>query len=292
MLISAASRGVLHMLVASLFFALMALFTKLLAGLPIAEIIFFRALLAAVLCLAGLWRLGLSPWGSDRAGLLLRGVAGFLALAQGFWLLHHIPLAAATTLTHLSPLFATLLGIWLVREKVTLLQLAFFALSFGGVVMVQGFDYRITLLHLLVGISASFCMSVAYTSVRRLGKTEHPLVIMFYFPLVCLPLSLAAMLLDFVSPTPIQWLYLLLLGLSAQVGQYCMTVAYQVAPISRVAIVSYSEVIFSILLGFVLFAEHFNALTYAGMALVLAGVIGQVLWRPAPQRGPLVMGEA
>jgi drug/metabolite transporter (DMT)-like permease len=42
----------------------------------------------------------------------------------------------------------------------------------------------------------------------------------------------------------------------------------------------------------VLFAEHFNALTYAGMALVLVGVIGQVLWKPAQHRGPLAVGEA
>jgi drug/metabolite transporter (DMT)-like permease len=271
--LSDTARGVLYMLVASFFFALMTVFTKLLAGLPIAEIIFIRALIAAVLCLLGIWRLRISPWGHDKPGLLLRGLAGVASLTQGFWLLHHIPLAAATTLTHLSPIFTTLLGIWLVREKVRPIQLSYFVVCFVGVVMIQGFDQRISLLHLLVGISASFCMGVAYSTVRRLGKSEHPLVIMLYFPMVSIPLAGIAMAFDYVLPSPQQWLWLALLGLTAQVGQYCMTMSYQHARISKVAIVNYSEVIFSIILGFTLFGENFNLLTYLGMALVMAGVL-------------------
>jgi drug/metabolite transporter (DMT)-like permease len=60
-------------------------------------------------------------------------------------------------------------------------------------------------------------------------------------------------------------------------GQYFMTKSYQVAAISKVAIINYTEVVFSIILGFVLFAENFNLLTYAGMALVIAGVVMSVL---------------
>jgi len=270
------------MLVASLFFAMMTVFTKLLADVPIAEIIFIRALIALVLCLLGIWRLRISPWGHNKPGLFLRGLAGVVSLVQGFWLLHEIPLAAATTLTHLSPIFTTLLGIWMVREKVTLVQIGYFVVCFAGVVMIQGFDTRISILHLLVGISASFCMGLAYSSVKKLGKSEHPLVIMLYFPLVCVPLTGLAMLFDFVWPSTQQWLWLGLLGLTAQGGQYCMTMSYQAAAISKVAIVSYSEVIFSIFLGLMLFDENFNLLTYAGMALVLFGVVLNILNRGQP----------
>jgi drug/metabolite transporter (DMT)-like permease len=282
MTISPTRRGILYMLGASVFFAFMALLTRLLDTLPIAEIIFFRALMAAVLCLAGVWRLRISPWGQDKLGLMLRGLAGCVSLAQGFWLLHEIPLGAASTLTHLSPIFTTLLGIWMVGEKATARQMALCVLSFLGVVLIQGFDFRITPLHLLVGISASFTMGLAYSTVRRLGKTEHPLVIMFYFPLICIPLSAVAMVFDFQWPTAREWLYLVLLGLTAQAGQYCMTISYQSAAIARVAIVSYSEVVFSIALGFILFGENFNLMTYLGMALVAAGVLLSMLSRSKP----------
>lgn len=285
-------RGILYMLVACVFFALMALFTRLLQSLPVAEIIFFRSLLAGAFCFVGIRRAGISPWGTDRIGLLIRGLAGFVSLAQGFWLLHAIPLGAASVLTHLSPIFTTLLGVWMVREPVSPLQWLFILLSFVGVVLIQGFDLRISPLHLLVGISASFCMGVAYSSVRRLGKHEHPLVIMLYFPLICIPLSALAMLWGFVMPTPLQWFYLLLLGITAQIGQYCMTVSYQSAPIARVAVISYAEVIISILFGFVLFGENFNLMTYLGMALVAAGVVMNIASPGKAASKPVLTEEA
>ena len=249
-------RGVLYMLLASLFFACMAVCVKLLQGIPVLEIIFFRALISAVLCLVGIWRAATPLLGNRKGLLVLRGVAGALALAQGFWLVQNAPLAAATTL-----------------------QLLWCLLSFAGILLMQGFDYRITPVHLLLGITASLTMGLAYNCVRKLGRTEHPLVIMFYFPLVCLPLAGSYTLFNWVAPQGIEWLWLLLLGLFTQLGQYYMTRSYQVAEISKVAIVNYTEVGFAALLGLLLFGENFNLATYAGMALVVAGVVLSLLTR-------------
>lgn len=285
--------GILYMLVSSFFFALMALGVKLVQDIPVLEIIFFRAVIAITLCLWGLWRAGVAPFGTkpNRRLLLFRGIAGAVSLAQGFYLVQTIPLAAASTLTHLSPIFTTLIAVWFVKERVAPLQILFFALSFGGVVMIQGFDYRISLWHLAVGISASFCMGLAYNSVRRLGGQEHPLVIMFYFPLVCLPFGALYSYFYWVQPQGMEWFYLLLIGVTAQLGQYYMTRSYQVANVARVAIVAYSEVLFAILLGFVLFAEHFNLMTYAGMALVAAGVIMNMRFRPGSKQAAALPAE-
>lgn len=273
-----------YMLLASFFFACMAVCVKLLKDIPVLEIIFFRALISAALCLVGLWRGGIPVFGNNKGLLTLRGIAGALALAQGFWLLQNTPLAAASTLTHLSPIFTTLIGIWFVREKVELRQFLWFLLSFGGILLMQGFDYRISPMHLLLGITASLTMGLAYNCVRKLGRSEHPLVIIFYFPLVCLPLAGLYSVFTWVQPQGIEWLWLLLLGLFTQLGQYFMTKSYQVAEISKVAIVNYTEVGFSVVLGLVLFGENFNLLTYAGMALVVLGVVLNVLTR---KRTPL-----
>jgi drug/metabolite transporter (DMT)-like permease len=267
------TRGVLYMLLASFFFALMSLCVKVLGNLPVPELIFFRALVSSALCLWGMARLRIHPLGNNRGLLLFRGLAGALSLAQGFWLVQEIPLAAATTLTHLSPIFTTLIGIWFVKENVTPVQMLLFGLSFVGVVMVQGFDYRIAPIHLLVGITASFTMGLAYNCVRKLGRSEHPLVIIFYFPLVCLPLTGIWSALVWVMPQGLEWGYLLLLGIFTQLGQYCMTRAYQHAEISKVAIINYTEVLFAIFLGLALFGENFNLLTYLGMTLVVVGVV-------------------
>jgi drug/metabolite transporter (DMT)-like permease len=289
--LSADTRGILYMLLASFFFALMALSVKLVANIPVLETIFFRSVIASVLCLWGLWRAGVAPLGNNRRLLIFRGLAGAVSLIQGFYLIQTIPLAAATTLTHLSPIFTTLIAIWFVKERVAPIQLAFFVLSFVGVVMIQGFDYRITPWHLAVGISASFCMGLAYNSVRRLGSDEHPLVIMFYFPLICLPFTALYSYFYWVQPQGWEWLYLLLVGITAQLGQYFMTVSYKIATVSRVAIVAYSEVLFAIVLGYVLFGENFNLLTYAGMTLVAAGVVLNIRLRPASKAAVALPAE-
>jgi drug/metabolite transporter (DMT)-like permease len=284
------TRGMWYMLLATFFFALMTLLVKLLPGIPVLEIIFFRAVISLTLCLYGFRRAKVSPWGNNKILLMVRGCAGALSLIQGYLLVQQIPLAAATTLTHLSPIFTALIGIWFVREKITPLQFGFFALSFLGVVMIQGFDYRINAGHLLLGLTASLTMGLAYNCVRKLGSTEHPLVIIFYFPLVCFPLSAIWCVLNWVQPQGSEWIYLLLLGLTTQAGQYFMTRAYQVAEISRVAIINYTEILFAIGFGVVLFAENYNLLTYTGMALVTAGVILGMIYRqkpPVPQFEPI-----
>lgn len=285
------TRGILYMLLASFFFALMAMSVKLVQHLPVLETIFFRAVIASLLCLWGLWRAGVAPLGNKRRLLVFRGLAGAVSLIQGFYLIQTIPLAAATTLTHLSPIFTTLIAVWFVREKVAPVQLLFFALSFLGVVLIQGFDYRISLWHLAVGISASFCMGLAYNSVRKLGSDEHPLVIMFYFPLVCLPFTALYSYFYWVQPQGEDWLYLLLIGVTAQLGQYFMTVSYKIANVARVAIVAYSEVLFAIALGLALFEENFNLLTYAGMALVAAGVVLNMRFRPGSKQAAALPAE-
>lgn len=274
---SLSMRGVWFMLLASLFFAGMAVCVKMLPGIPVLEIIFFRALISAALCLAGIWRAKISPFGNNRNLLVLRGLAGAVSLAQGFWLLQNTPLAAATTLTHLSPIFTTLIGIWFVQEKVSPERLSWFLLSFAGVMLMQGFDFRISLWHMMLGLSASFTMGVAYNCVRKLGRTEHPLVIIFYFPLICLPLTGVWSVIYWVQPIGMEWFWIVLLGITTQFGQYFMTKSYQVAAISKVAIINYTEVVFAIIIGLVFFAENFNLLTYAGMVLVIAGVVMSVL---------------
>jgi drug/metabolite transporter (DMT)-like permease len=86
-------------------------------------------------------------------------------------------------------------------------------------------------------------------------------------------------LLFWVQPQGWEWLHLLMVGITSQLAQYYMTRSYQLAEISTVSIVNYTGIIYAIVLGFILFGEGFNLLTYAGMALVLLGVILNVAWK-------------
>lgn len=283
-------RGVWFMLLASFLFTLMAVFVKLLDGIPALEIIFVRAIISVVLCLWVLQRAGGPIFGHNRFLLSMRGLTGAISLTLNFYLIQEIPLATASTLTYLAPIFTTLLGIWIVHERVRPWQWLFFALSFSGVVMIQGFDPRISLFHLGLGVLTSFIMGLAYNCVRKLSGTEHPLVIIFYFPLMSLPVAGLWSLFNWVMPTPWQWFFLLMVGITAQMAQYYMTRSYQLAEISTVSIVNYTGIVYAIVLGYILFDEHFNLMTYLGMGLVLAGVLFNVLckrWLVMRRRSPL-----
>jgi len=272
-------RGVWCMALATFLFALMTVFVKLVPEIPVLEIIFFRAVISVVICYWGIKRARVPLFGNNKPMLIMRGVAGVLALTMNFYLIHEIPLATASTLTYLAPISTTIIGIWFVQEKVSPLQFLFFAMSFAGTLVIQGFDARVSLFHLGVGILTSVCMGIAYNCVRKLSTTEHPLVIIFYFPFVCLPITGIWCLLFWVQPQGWEWFHLLMVGLTSQVAQYYMTRSYQLAEISTVSIINYTGIIYAIVLGLILFGESFNLLTYAGMGLVLAGMVLNVLFK-------------
>ena len=265
--------GVRYMLLATLAFGLMKVFVKYIPSIPTIEIVFFRAIISMILSLVYLLPKKIAVFGNDKGLLAARGLVGAIALILNYYLLHEIPLATASILTNLTPIFTTLIGIYLLKEKIYIVQIGFFALSFVGIFIIQGFDTRVSGLHLFLGILASFFSGIAYNLVRKLSSTEHPLVIMFYFPLVVLPISLMGSLWFWVNPEGWDWFNLLMVGVTTQVAQYFMTKSYQQARVSKVAIFDYLGVVYALIFGLILFNEYFNVLTYLGIALVLIGII-------------------
>jgi drug/metabolite transporter (DMT)-like permease len=273
------SAGVKFMLLATFTFTLMKVCVKLIPHIPAIEIILFRSVISLIISVFYLHRQQVSVWGNNKPILLLRGVTGAIALITYFSLLQQIPLATASTLQYLAPIFTAILGIFLVKEKVRSWQWLFFAISFAGVVVVQGFDPRISTLHLLMGVGASLFMGLAYNFIRMLKTSEHPLVIIFYFPLVMLPVAGLWSVMVWVQPVGWDWLVLLAVGLCTQIAQFFMTKSYQSAELSKVSILNYIGIVYALGFGWLLFDETFNLMTYVGMGLVLAGVIGNVVFK-------------
>lgn len=273
------SRGVYYMMLATFVFAVMNVAVKWLGHIPAIEIIFFRSLVSLVMSGVALKSKGVYLFGNNKKVLLIRGVAGSLGLILFFTAIQEIPLASAVTLMFLSPIFTAILGIWIVKESVKWLQWVFFAVSFGGIMVIQGFDARVSALMALVGIGGAFFSGIAYNMIRKLKKTEHPLVIIFYFPLVTLPLTLVYLSFDWVTPVGWDWAVLLLVGVLTQIAQYYMTRAYQEEELSKVANIQFIGIIYALGFGWVLFDETFDFMTYLGMSMVLVGVILNVAYK-------------
>ncbi|WP_017730841.1 DMT family transporter [Nafulsella turpanensis] len=273
------SRGMGYMLLATLLFTCMNVLVKLVPHIPAIEIIFFRSVISLLMSYVALKSQQVSVFGNNKKLLILRGAAGALALVCYFITLQNIPLASAVTLQYLSPVFTTILGIFLVREKVKPLQFLFFAMAFGGVLVIKGFDPRVTNLYLLLGIGAGFFAGLAYNIIRKLNTTEHPLVIVFYFPLVTLPLTGFYVWANWEQPQGIEWFYLILIGVLTQFAQYFMTKAYQLEELSKVASLNYIGILYAIGFGYFVFEESFHPFSYLGMLLVLAGVILNIQYK-------------
>ena len=273
------SQGVRFMLIATFTFSMMKVCVKVLSHIPPIEIILFRSIISLVICVILLRRQGVSVWGTNKKVLILRGTVGAIALVTYFGLLQQIPLATAATLLYMAPIFTAILGIFLVKEKVAPVQWLFFLVSFIGVVVITGFDTRISFFHLLLGVSSTVFSGLAYNFIRILKTSEHPLVIIFYFPLVTLPIAGTWSSQVWVQPVGWDWLFLILVGLFTQVAQFFMTKSYQTEELSKVSIINYTGIIYVLGFGWVFFGEHFNLMTYLGMGLVLVGVISNVLFK-------------
>ncbi|MFT2010936.1 DMT family transporter [Pontibacter sp. 13R65] len=286
------SKGVRYMLLSTLFFSLMNVCVKSLAHIPAAEVILFRSIVSLVMSYVVLRKARVPVLGSNYKWLIARGATGAAALLLFFNTLQNIPLATAATVQYMSPIFTAILGIFLVKEQVKPWQWVFFLLSFAGILVINGVEVNVDSFYLWIGVLSSVFSGLAYTIIRKINTQEHPLVIMFYFPLVSLPVVGVYCMFRWVNPVGWDWLMLLLVGILTQLGQYYMTMSYQAEEISKVANLNYIGMLYALVLGYILFDEQFSLLTYWGMALVLLGVILNIRYKSRQNKLQLKASES
>ena len=293
------STGLRYMIAAAFMFSLMSLFVKL-AGrrLPSQQIVLVRSLVTLAYSYAALRWYGRSVWGHDRWGLLLRGVVGFAALSCVYYGLTRLPLAEATVIQYTHPVFTALLAALLLEESMHRGEVIGLLLSLSGVVLIARpallFGSHAAALDLTaVGVALLGAIGSAgsYVIVRKLRRTEHPLVIVFYFPLVSTLGALPTALPDALWPTPLEWVILVLgIGLTAQLGQLFLTRGLHLERAGRATAVSYLQIIFAALWGVLFLHEYPDLLSVAGALLVMGGTLLTARTR-APEEAPVREAE-
>ncbi len=264
---------VIHMLLATFFFSLMNLSVKFLPNIPAVEIILFRALISLALSYVLIVNKGLNPLGNNKKFLVLRGFFGMLSLTTFFFTLQKMPLASAVTLQYLSPVFTVLFAMFFLKEKIHPLQLLCFAVAFAGVAIIQGFDSRIDSFYLALGVLSAIFSGLAYNSVRKLKNSDHPLVVVFYFPLVALPFATVACFFNWKTPEGMEWLWLILTGVFTQIAQINLTYALQHEKLAEISGLNYLGIIYALAFGYFIFDERFDWMVLIGIFLVLTGVL-------------------
>lgn len=273
-----ATAGIAWMLAATLLYTAANLCVKALAHLPTEELVFLRSIVS--LLLAGSWLIwkGKSLWGVNRRWLLIRGIFGTIGIAAFFHTLRFIPLASATVIQYLSPIFTVLLARWYDGQRgMRPIQWVFFGLAFAGVLMVKGFDPRISWLYLGLGILSAMAAAVAYLATMKCRETDHPVGVVIWFHLIAVPVTGSMAAFSWVPPDGIEWLFALAVGILGMLAQVSMTHALHRGEANVVMPFKYIGALLAIVFGVLIFDEYLNAFALAGIGLVIAAVTTNTL---------------
>ncbi len=256
-------------------FAGMNLCTKGLKAVSPMEIVFVRCAISLALSFFWLKKMGLSWSGSpeNRWRLLGRGIAGTTALYFFFVTIQKLPLASAVTIQYLSPVFTAILAMFFLGEKQRPIQWLYYAISFAGIVLLKGFDERISWLYLAMGVLSAFLSGVAYVFVRSLSGREHPLTVVMYFQMVGIVLGGSFSVIDFKWPIAMEWLLLLGVGLFAHFAQVNLTKAIQGEKVGMISSLNFFGAVYASIFGWMLFEEKVTFGNILAMALVISGVL-------------------
>ena len=299
-------RGILYMLLSSTSFALVNIVIKVLSGhqlsiegdhpfsdiqkYPVFELVFFRSVVSLSICIAIIRSRKIPFFGNNHRWLLTRGLAGVTSLSLFFFTLQNLPMAVATTVQYLSPIFTVFFAIYLVRQSVRPIQWLFFLIAFAGVAVI-GFDKgevgkEIEGIWLVTGLLSAIISGLAYNAIIKCSNTDEPITVVMYFPLVATPIMLGLSLyFGYVIPQGIEWLLLLLIGVLTQIAQVTMTKAFNAAAASRITPIKYVGAIYAVAIGIFLFDENLGLYSSLGIILILIGVLLNTFLKSLRQAG-------
>lgn len=269
--------GIRSMLVATLGFTLMQVFIKELGHFHVFEIVFFRSAVTALFCIVYLRRKGVSLIGNQQKWLVLRAICGIISMTLFFVTIQRIPLGASVSLKYLSPIFAAIFAVLFINEKIKPVQWIYFLCALLGVFLLKGFDTRIDTLSLIMGVVGAIFVGLVFVLIRRIGDSEHSMVIVNYFMFSAAVLSGIAMVPFWQNPAGHEWLLLIGMGVAGYFGQVYMTKAFQLEAASRVAPVKYMGLVYSLIIGLFWFGESYTLLSLVGILLIVGSMFMNLL---------------
>ena len=248
---------------------------------PAHELVLGRSIVSFVISLAIIRHRKLPVFGVNKKWLIIRGIAGTIALTIFFYTIQYLPLAIATTVQYLAPIFTVIFAIVFLKEKVKKLQWVFIVMAFLGVVMI-GLDKlmaispeaeNISYFWLGMGILSAVFSGIAYTAIVKLKPTDAPITIVFYFPMIAIPIMVVFCLFEFTMPQGIEWFIILIIGIFTQFAQVLLTKAFHEGSASTISPFQYLGAIYAFSLGTFVFNETLSLIVNIGIVIVVSSVV-------------------
>ncbi|QOG11191.1 DMT family transporter [Arcobacter sp. FWKO B] len=282
-------KGIYYMLFASFLFAFMGAFAKELSNsMSSVEVVFFRNLFGVIAIGYILYKSPIKHIGGKPFLLFFRGFIGFCALLMFFYNIANISLAEAMTFSKTSPIFTAILAYFILKEKLNFYAWCGVFIGFVGIMFITSFNPLTLSKTDWLGILSGLGAAMAYTSIRELKNYYDTKAIVFSFMAVGTVGPLILMLIGnfyhssfwdfaiapFVMPSGMDWVYIGLLGLFSTYAQVYMTKAYSSTKAGIIGTISYTNIIFSIILGMFLGDSFPSFMVSFGIVLIiLSGVL-------------------
>ena len=279
--ISNKSKGIICILFAALGFSFMTFFVRISGDIPTMEKAFFRNAVAIIASLILLIRSGekIRIKKGCMGDIFLRCVFGTSGLIANFYAIDKLNIADANMLNKLSPFFAILISIPILKEKPKKIDILAVIVAFlGAMLIVRPTGSNMQLVPALIGLYGGFGAGAAYVFVRKLGKKgERTPIIVLCFSIFSTAVSIPFIAVNYVPLKPMQLICLVMAGLSATIGQFGITSAYKYAPAKEISVFDYTQVIFAAILGMLFLGELPQAMSFIGYVIIIG--VAVLRWR-------------
>lgn len=269
-------QGILYIIMAGFFFALMTFFVRLSGDLPTMEKAFFRNAVAAIIAFGTLVK-SKEKFAFKKENipdLFMRSLCGTLGLICNFYAIDKLNIADANILNKLSPFFAILMSYFILKEKANKIEWLSVIVAFIGALFVVKPSFNMQFVYAMIGVCGGLGAGIAYTFVRKLGKKgERGPVIVLCFSVFSCVVTMPFLMFQFQPMSLSQFIFLILAGVSAAGGQFSITKAYTKAPARDISVFDYTQVLFAALLGFLFLDQIPDMLSLIGYVIIIGSAV-------------------
>jgi drug/metabolite transporter (DMT)-like permease len=268
--------GIICIIISAFCFSLMSLFIRLSGDVPVIQKCFFRNAVAFIIAIAAMVkaktpiRIGTG----NLKYLLIRSIAGTLGMLLNFYAVDHLPISDASILNKLSPFFAIIFSVFVLKEVANRYEWFAVAVAFLGALFVVKPSFNLEVIPAVAGVLGGCGAGLAYTYVRKLGQRgENGMMIVLFFSGFSTFSLLPYLIFHFTPMTLQQWIYLWLTGAAAAGGQVFITKAYAYAPAKEISVYDFSNVVFSAIWGILFLRQIPDWLSIIGYIIIIGTAV-------------------
>ncbi|SFD13876.1 DMT family transporter [Clostridium uliginosum] len=266
------TKGIIYIILSAFGFAMMSAFVKLSGNLPSFEKAFFRNLVSTIVAFLLIVKHKEIFFGKreNQKKLILRSLFGTLGIVLNYYTIDILVLSDANMLNKLSPFFVIIFSALFLSEKINMKQIIALGIAFFGALFIIKPSFNLAIIPSLAGVGGAIFAAAAYTCVRALSGKEKHYTIVFYFSLFSTVVLFPFMMISYKAMSLIQFIYLILAGVFASVGQFGITLAYNYAPAKEISIFDYSNILFSAIISLFIFGELPDYLSFIGYVIIFS----------------------